>query len=367
MTAESGLQVVHVVLGTKAQYIKMAPVVFACQAKGMDVNLIDTGQHAATTAELRRLFSLPEPKFLVPERSRDVAKLSEGPRWLWRLILQLGHCRAKVFEGKSGPVLVHGDTASTLIGAIMGRIAGYPVVHIESGLRSWNWWHPFPEEIIRLLVMRVSAWLVAPSAQARQNIEQMGLSPKCVFIPGNTVEDAVEMAWQPVTTQQKQILACIHRMETLQRKGRLVAILDNLIRLQSSGWHIVFVQHPATEKVIGKIGYREKLIEAGIQLLPIQPYDAFLGLIGSAEVVISDGGSVQEECAMLGKWCLVPRQATERPDGLGKCVHLVNCDWQLWREALKNKSTQSPVRHNATDKPSNGIAEWIAASFPCDP
>jgi len=363
MTTGSSLQAVHIILGTKAQYIKMAPVVIACKVKGMEVNLIDTGQHAATTTELRRIFSLPEPKFLVPDRSQDVARLSEGPRWLWQLVLALSHCRKRIFDEKFGPVLVHGDTASTLIGAIMGRIAGFPVVHIESGLRSWNWWHPFPEESIRLLVMRISTYLVAPSSQAQHNIEQMGLSPKCVFIPGNTVEDAVEMAWKPVTAQQKRILACVHRLETLQRKGRLTAILDNLLRLQSAGWQVVFVQHPATEKVISRTGYREKLAKAGIQLLPIQPYDVFLKLIGSAEVVIADGGSIQEECALLGKWCLVPRQATERSNGLEKCVHLVNCDWQRWQKALHSRPSNMPGSRKATHGPSRNIAEWLAATF----
>lgn len=354
---------VHVVLGTKAQYIKMAPVILACKTQGMDVHLIDTGQHAATTLELRRIFSLPEPKMLVPGRSQDVARLSEGPFWLWRIILALGHGWERIFEKKRGPVLVHGDTASTLIGAIMGRQAGLPVVHIESGLRSWSWWHPFPEEIIRLLTMRISDWLVAPSEQSRQNIERMGLSSKCVFIPGNTVEDALEMTWKPEAPQQARILACIHRMETLQIKGRLTAILDNIIKLKEAGWQVTFVQHPATEKAIARIGYRDKLSAAGVQLLPIQPYDVFLKLMGSAEVVIADGGSIQEECALLGKWCLVPRKATERQDGLGHCVHLVDCDWRLWQQALERKPQHVAIQRDTPNRPSMRIAHWLATTF----
>ncbi|MDX8414288.1 MAG: UDP-N-acetylglucosamine 2-epimerase [Mariprofundales bacterium] len=342
----------------------MAPVILACKNQGMHVKLIDTGQHAATTVELRHIFSLPQPYFLVPERVMDVAMLSEGLCWLGRLIVSVWRCRRQAFANTLGSVLVHGDTASTLIGAVMGRIAGYPIIHIESGLRSWSWFHPFPEEIIRWLVMHMSTFLIAPSLHAKQNIDRMGLGKKCIYIQGNTVADALGMTWTQTVEQPSQILACIHRMETLQSKTRFAAILNHLIKLQMQGWQVIFVQHPATENVIKKMGYRLKMVEAGIRLLPIQPYDDFLELMGKVQVVIADGGSIQEECALLGKYCLVPRQRSERQDGLGQCVHLVDCDWQRWEQALK-KQTESSLPYSVPthDQPSKAIATWLALNF----
>jgi len=355
---------VHFVLGTKAQYIKMAPLVHACMDIGLAVHIIDTGQHAGIAPDLRRIFSLPEPRFLAPRRSRDVAGIHEGIGWLWRIIRALGHCKDKAFRNEYGPVLVHGDTISTWLGARMGRIARLPVVHIEAGLRSWRWWHPFPEEIIRVMVMRMSHYLVAPSKQAQANITRMGLKDKCIFIPGNTVEDAVAMIWKPMEKRRRHVLACIHRMETLQNKRRLVAIMDNLIRLQGSGWKITFVQHPATEKIIAEMGYSPRLEKAGICVLPLQPYDAFLGKIGAAEIVIADGGSIQEECALLGKPCLVPRVTSERNDGLGRCVSLVDTDWDRWQEALAHARTLTQSAYVPPgNRPCHNIALWLRKRF----
>jgi UDP-N-acetylglucosamine 2-epimerase len=101
-------------------------------------------------------------------------------------LLRPAHVRSALFRGAGGICLVHGDTPTTLLAVVLARRAGLRVAHVEAGLRSYDYLNPFPEELIRVLVMRWSHVLFAPSAWAAANLERMGLGARCVLVGGNT-------------------------------------------------------------------------------------------------------------------------------------------------------------------------------------
>ena len=157
---------IHVLIGTKAQYIKTAPLLRLMDEEGVSYRLVDTGQHAAISATMRANLDIREPDVFIGGQ-RDVTTIPQAIVWAARLGMRLfskAKLRDEIFAGQAGVCVVHGDTPSTLITAAMAKRAGLALAHLESGVRSHRLTHPFPEEIIRLLVMRMGTLLFAPKS-----------------------------------------------------------------------------------------------------------------------------------------------------------------------------------------------------------
>jgi len=316
--------------GTKAQLIKLAPLVRELEQRRWSYRLVDTGQHSALIAQVIQDLEIRSPdRALVPGQT-GVATLHSGLCWLGRIGRLLtrspSRLRRELFGGEKGLCFVHGDTASTWVSTLLARRAGQRVAHIEAGLRSHNLLHPFPEELIRILVMRRADLLFAPSAAAYRNLETMGLADRSFLLPGNTNLDAVaralERAPKPVPGLPEPFaLATLHRLETLYSRRRLRQVVAYLLQAHSR-LPLVFILHPPTERRLRATGDLRALADAGVTRLPLQEYSTFLHLVKSARFVLSDGGSVQEEAAYLGTPCLLLRETTEREEGLGENVVL---------------------------------------------
>src|SRR5690606_34966491 len=130
-----------------AQMIKMAPVMVALTEAGIAYNYIATGQHRDTMEELHQNFNLKRPDIVLYD-GPDVTGIFAMFLWMSRVLIRTLRDHSQIFgKDRNGVVLVHGDTFSTLLGAIMGKLARLKVAHVESGLRSFNWFNPFPEEL----------------------------------------------------------------------------------------------------------------------------------------------------------------------------------------------------------------------------
>ena len=178
----------HVFVGTKAQYIKTAPLLRLMAAQGVDHRLIDSGQHARLATSLRAELGVKEPDHVLGGTG-DVDSVGQALRWSAGLAARLGSARwlrREVFGGAGGICIVHGDTPSTMLATLMARRAGLRVAHLEAGLRSHSLLHPFPEEAIRLLVMRWSSVLFAPTPAAADNLAAMHVRGRVVEVGGNT-------------------------------------------------------------------------------------------------------------------------------------------------------------------------------------
>ena len=217
-------------------------------------------------------------------------------------------------------VVVHGDTLSTLLGAWVGRRRGVRVIHLESGLTSGRLLDPFPEEISRRLVFRLSDVAMCPSPESA---EYMRRFPACHVIDtgGNTILDAIELAGvgqELRDPSNRYLVASLHRFQNLYDGDRLRALVK-LIQSVAVHFPVHFVLHPATRKRLLKEGLMEPLSAAiNVQLSPRLGYRDFLRLASGAACVLTDGGSNQEELAALGVPTIVMRQRTERLDGLGE-------------------------------------------------
>lgn len=316
---------IYVVLGTKAQLIKMAPVMQALRAAGLPYRFISTGQHRETMDDLLANFGLPGPDYRLYE-GRDITSVPAMALWALRILWRTLKRRREIFGGDArGIVLVHGDTFSTLLGALMGRVAGLQVGHVESGLRSFNLFHPFPEEAIRLATFRLSHVLFCPGPWAVANVA--GVRAEKVDTGGNTLADALRHAVATTDIDGVSIPAepfavvTLHRFENLYSRPaveRVVAIVERIAESR----RLLFILHPPTAKKLREFGLDARLAALpGVELRPRYDYFRFIKLLSAADFVVSDGGSNQEECFYLGKPILLLRKATERQEGLGEnCV-----------------------------------------------
>jgi UDP-N-acetylglucosamine 2-epimerase (non-hydrolysing) len=161
---------IHVIIGTKAQLIKMAPILKTLKMEGIDYNYISTGQHKATIDDILANFAIKKPDYVLYD-GKDITSVFQMLIWgIKNLFKTVLHKKVIFKNDKKGIVLVHGDTFSTLLGAVMGKIGGLKVAHVESGLRSFNLFHPFPEEITRLLTFRLSDYMFCPGEWAQNNL-----------------------------------------------------------------------------------------------------------------------------------------------------------------------------------------------------
>jgi len=313
---------IHFFIGTKAQFIKMAPLMVELKKRRIAFRYVDSGQHADLTRLLRQSFAIPEPDVCL-RKAGDVTSVAAAVLWTFKLIMLC--LRGKKWLGKNifpggGICLIHGDTMSTLLGMKMAKAAGLQVGHVEAGLRSFCIWHPFPEELIRIYCMKRCDILFAPSDEAFGNLNAMNVPGRVFKVNGNTVVDALRLSEaSPATVDipsEPFALATCHRLETIMRRKRLKKVVSLLNRL-SKQIKIVFVTHKPTRKYLKRFSLTEE-ISPEIVLFDMQNYMNFTALLRSAKMVLTDGGSIQEECAYLNKPCLILRKKTERADGLGR-------------------------------------------------
>ena len=342
---------IHIILGTKAQLIKMAPIMAALQGKQLDYNFIFTGQHQETIAQLRKNFGIKEPD-VVLYQEKDITGLLQMFFWMLRILFKTIFYRNQIFkkQGSNDIVLIHGDTFSTLLGALIGKVAGKNVGHIESGLRSFNLFHPFPEEITRILTFGLTDYYFCPGDWALQNLKKFrGVKINTRF---NTLLDSLVLANKKINRAVIEVPAepyavvSLHRFENIFNKKVFHQIIDYLLEI-SKTMQLLFILHPPTQEKLENYNFTNLLEEAEkIELRPRYDYFKFIKLMQKSEFLITDGGSNQEEAYYLGKPTILLRRATERQEGVGANVVISNYDINIIRDFVTryHDYARPPVR-----------------------
>jgi len=302
-----------VVIGTRPEAIKLAPVITELRKRGIETSIIGTGQHRDLVDPVLDLFGLKldlDLEIMEPESSLNAV--------LSRAIERLG---AELETLHPDVVVVQGDTTSAMAGALAAFNSHIPVAHVEAGLRSNDLALPFPEEMHRRVISIVSQWNFAPTEYAAQqlaNEHQLGK----VVVTGNTVVDAVAQIMRARKAKPSTILiptapyllATAHRRESWGRPIRNIALgLRDVLRTRPDV-SLVFATHP---NPLARLPVEETLAdEPRATVVGALEYDDFLALLQGATVAVTDSGGVQEEGPTLGVPILVTRAVTERPEGL---------------------------------------------------
>lgn len=335
---------IHIFIGTKAQFIKTAPIMMEMTRRGLPYHLIETGQHAALTADLVGEFGLRGADTLLRAEASNIATLGQAALWtsdtLLRLLSSPDRLAEQIFRGqRKGVCLIHGDTLTTLFSLLYAKRCAIPVAHVEAGLRSYHYFDPFPEELIRLAVMRYSDILFAPSDWAMGNLGRMGYGGKSINVGGNTVVDTIRFARARYSGLERPgepyVVVTIHRVETLYSSARLNMIITFLEEIARQR-RVLFVLHEPTRKQLERFDLLGRMQRNNqVEMMPLQPYLKFLDLLAGADFAVTDGGSIQEECYSLNIPCLIMRAKTERMEGLGENAMLAGFSRGRFDEFLK--------------------------------
>lgn len=342
LVRESPDEMIQFFLGTKAQYIKTAPLIRACIDRGVPYRLIDSGQHGNISIVMRDELGIPEPDVHLA-RSGDITSVFQAIRWAARISLRLVRSRQlqrEVFGGRSGICVVHGDTPSTLLSTLLARRAGMRVAHLEAGLRSFKLLQPFPEELIRIVVMRVADLLFTPNSEATKNLVNMGVRGEVFQLDGNTTHEPLREALDLVDGELVEatgpaLITC-HRVENLKNSERLSTLVTLVRRLADEGQSLIFVVHGPTRQTLVQRRLLDKLDHERIEIRDLVDHETFVKLLADAPFAIIDGGSIQEEAAVIGTPTLVWRGHTERPDGIGENVVLCEYDKAIVEDFVAN-------------------------------
>lgn len=340
-----------VVVGTRPEAIKMAPVVEALNALdgGLETALALTGQHTEMVSQVLESFDL-EPAF-------DLGIMKEGQDLYDLAHACLHGLRKVVAEYRPELILVQGDTATVFYTSLVAFIEGIRVGHVEAGLRSGNKWAPFPEEIFRRLVDVLADHYFAPTPLARDNLRKEGVPEERIHLTGNTVVDALFSSWTVGRTPANPALR-----ELLEKEAPLVLLTAH--RRESFGPPLREVFSAVREladrvpelEILYPVHPNPKVLEPAWELLSGHPrihltdplgYLDLVQALAASRVVLTDSGGIQEEAPTFGTPVLVLREVTERPEGVEAGVaRLVGTDREaILREAMdilqKNPSAEA--------------------------
>lgn len=310
-------QSVAVVLGTRPEIVKLAPVI---RLLGDAAFIVHTGQHYDTTMTdvFFRGFNLP-----APDLQLRVGGLSRAA--------QIAHTVAGLDElfaqDHFAAVVVQGDTNATVAGAIAANGRGIPLVHVEAGLRSHD--RAMPEEHNRVVTDHLSDLLCAATPGNVDNLLTEGIPESRIVLTGNTVVEAVlsQLPDQPrrrkvleqlAVQSGRFVLATIHRPENTDDPAALAAILTELATCDVP---VILPIHPRTQAAAEAAGLSSQL--SALQVIsPLDP-STFLALAAECALLISDSGGVQEECTVLKRPLIVVRRSTERPESMTHFARMV--------------------------------------------
>lgn len=367
---------IHVFLGTKAQYIKMAPLLRLMDEERIEYRLIDSGQHAETAVSYCKELGLREPDHRMGA-GRDVASISQALWWTMKLSARLmsrSRLRRRVFGGRTGVCVVHGDTPTTLLSTLMAKRAGLAVAQVESGLRTHRLLHPFPEEIVRIVVGRMADVLFPPGPEAAANLRRSGVKGRIVEQSSNTVletvsevVDAAPAVAAPAAdapeadaeSSPRAAVVTVHRVENVHNRARRNALVD-IVEELAGAMPVRWTMNSATSKAFGgdSLG---RLAAAGVEIVPLTPRGEFLPMVAAAPLVITDGGTIQEECAALGVPTLLWCDRTGRPDGVGENAVVSRYDKLVVQEFLRDPQKHRRPRRIPTINPSMQILAELDA------
>jgi len=368
-----------IVFGTRPEAIKMAPVVKAFQADNtnFETKVCVTAQHREMLDQVLSIFDIvPDYDLNIMKPGQDLFDISA------RVLLEI---RPILKDFKPHVVLVHGDTTTSSMAALAAFYEQIPVGHVEAGLRTYNIYSPWPEEINRQITGRIATYHFAPTETAKNNLLRENVKPENIFVTGNTVIDALFLALNKIKKSEKlqeEIKTKIEdfgypNIERLERNERKLILItghrrENFgvgfvnmceaikeIALTNSDFDLVYPVHlnPNVQEPVHKI------LGSIPNVFLIQPleYLPFLFLMEKSYIVLTDSGGIQEEAPSLGKPVLVMRDTTERPEAVeAGTVELVGTNKDLI-VAKVNELITNAVHYEKMSKAHNPYGDGNAA------
>lgn len=349
------------IFGTRPEAIKMAPLVKELERRAEIESIVCvTAQHRQMLDQVLETFGI------TPDYDLNIMKPGQTLSGITSAVLQ--GLESVIQEAKPDIVLVHGDTTTTFAGALAAFYNQVAIGHVEAGLRTDNKYSPFPEEMNRQMVDRMTDLFFAPTEVSKENLLKENIPAEKIYVTGNTVIDAMattvqegythpELEW--LADGERMILLTAHRRENL---GEPMHRIFRGVRRIVEEFPDVKVIYPIhMNPLVRKVAKEEldgcdrvKLIE------PLEVFD-FHNFQNCSYIILSDSGGIQEEAPSLGKPVLVLRDTTERPEGIAAgTLKLVGTDEEVIYRETKRLLTDAAA-YESMSKASNPYGDGHAS------
>ena len=362
---------VMTVFGTRPEAIKMAPLVKELKSrKEIECIVCVTAQHRQMLDQVLEVFDIK------PDYDLDIMKQGQTLSDITSRVLY--GLEGVIKEVKPDIVLVHGDTTTTFAGALAAYYNQVDIGHVEAGLRTWNKYSPYPEEMNRQMVGVMADMHFAPTENSKKSLLKENKDESKIYVTGNTAIDALATTVRkdyshPIFDwigNDRMILLTAHRRENLGEPMRGMFKAIKRITDEFSDVKVVYPVHlnPKVRDVANEIfgdDDKVKLID------PLEVID-FHNFLAKSYLILTDSGGIQEEAPSLGKPVLVLRDTTERPEGIDAgTLKLAGTDeetiYKLTKELLENKEEYDKMAHSANPygdgKASQRIADAIIRKY----
>lgn len=325
MTPSSSRKKLMIVIGTRPEAIKLAPLVLGASERSttFDTQVVVTGQHREMLDQMLRQFGI------VPDRDLDIMKPDQDLCHVTSAALN--GLYQVIGETRPDCVIVQGDTTTTFAGALAACYHHVPVAHVEAGLRTFDKQQPWPEEINRCLTGQLADFHFPPTPLSRDNLLREGVSDDRIWTTGNTAIDALmltlDRAGRPPspTRDRRRILLTAHRREN--HGAPMESICRAVLRLleEDEALELLYPVHKSPR--VREVVHRDLGNHPRIELSEPLEYEPFVHAMADSTLILTDSGGVQEEAPSLGKPVLVLRETTERPEAIQSGVaQLVGTD-----------------------------------------
>lgn len=351
---------VMTVFGTRPEAIKMAPLVKELKSrKEIECIVCVTAQHRQMLDQVLEVFEI------IPDYDLDIMK--QGQTLSDITSRALTGLQEVILKEKPNIVLVHGDTTTTFAGALASFYAQTDIGHVEAGLRTWDKYSPYPEEMNRQMVGVLADMHFAPTENSKNSLLGEGKKEENIFVTGNTAIDALSTTVKENYSHEvfdwlgdnKLILLTAHRRENLGEPMRHMFRAIKRIVQEFPDVKVVYPIHlnPKVREIADEIladDERIKLIE------PLEVID-FHNFIAKSHIILTDSGGIQEEAPSLGKPVLVLRDTTERPEGIAAgTLKLVGTDEKTIYNETKKLLTDKK-EYEQMSKASNPYGDGFAS------
>ncbi|MDW8158853.1 MAG: UDP-N-acetylglucosamine 2-epimerase (non-hydrolyzing) [Bacteroidia bacterium] len=309
----------HILFGTRPEIIKLAPLIKTLPQIA-EVRSLATGQHSELIKPVLQLFDISVDYQLAcadPDLLNNFFSISKALKQIWQ-------------QNRPNLIIVQGDTLTTFAGAFTAFMCKIPVIHLEAGLRSGNKFAPYPEEAYRIMVDKLADIFLAPTISAYKKLLAEGEKEDRIFLVGNTVVDALEMAMENINPTQQwlylsetlkteisilqqasKVLITAHRRENIGEP--LADICKAILHLTHLYPEVLFIwalhKNPAVRKIIFS---QINTPPPNLFLVEALPYATTLFLMQQVDIILTDSGGIQEEAPTFKKPILILREVTER-------------------------------------------------------
>lgn len=330
------------VFGTRPEAIKMAPLVKELKSrKEIECIVCVTAQHRQMLDQVLKVFDI------VPDYDLDIMKQGQTLSDITSRALK--GLEEVINKEKPNIVLVHGDTTTTFAGALAAYYCQTDIGHVEAGLRTWDKYSPYPEEMNRQMVGVMADMHFAPTEKSKQSLLNEGKNIDNIYVTGNTAIDALNTTVNPNYKHElfdwigndRLILLTAHRRENLGEPMRNMFKAIKRIVDETPDVKVIYPVHlnPKVKEVADEILGNDERIKL---INPLEVID-FHNFINKAHIILTDSGGIQEEAPSLGKPVLVLRDTTERPEGIDAgTLKLAGTDeetiYKLTKELLTDKN-----------------------------